>query len=244
MNCERCQELISAYIDGELSVMERAAVSTHFSICSECSKIHEDFLTISDTFDEPFAQDSLPPNSQALWCRINNIIESEVDEAQKQEPQLPPEKSRLVSRSWSFSAAQVFASVLLVAVVSSLVTLVAYKNFVTPVDSLSSFDAEPSVFDKVLSKLGMAETPAQKAQRRLDERRSAIEYWSKRVAQRRLEWASDTRITFDRNMDVIDKAVQQYTLLLRENPQDEISTEMLDSALNEKMELLREFSEL
>jgi hypothetical protein len=31
---------------------------------------------------------------------------------------------------------------------------------------------------------------------------------------------------------------------LQENPDDEISGEMLDSAMNEKVELLREFSEL
>jgi hypothetical protein len=43
---------------------------------------------------------------------------------------------------------------------------------------------------------------------------------------------------------VINKSVNEYTEILQEDPQDSISSEMLDSALNEKMELLREFSEL
>jgi hypothetical protein len=38
--------------------------------------------------------------------------------------------------------------------------------------------------------------------------------------------------------------VYENDRILQENPQDDLSGEMLDSALNEKMELLREFAEL
>ncbi len=131
-----------------------------------------------------------------------------------------------------------------ITIISSLLTVVAVKNFSGPEDSLAGYEAEPSMFEKVLASVGMSETPAERANRRLKERKSAIDYWTNRVSKRRVEWDTDTRVTFDRNMDVIDKAVKQYTRILKENPQDEISTEMLDSALNEKMELLREFSEL
>lgn len=246
MNCEKCQELISAYVDGDLSKGEARSFRTHLSVCMECSKLAEDFASIVGFCDEAFAEDSIPPNSQALWCRINNIIESEIEETSPVEEETAEEVPHrgFLSGTFSFSPAQAAASVLLIAVVSSLVTIVGYKNFAAPDDSIAGFEAEPSVFEKVLVRLGVAESPADKAQRRLEERKSAIDYWTKRVSKRRVEWDTGTRVTFDRNMDVIDKAVKQYTLLLKEDPQDEISTEMLDSALNEKMELLREFSEL
>lgn len=246
MNCEKCQEMISAFVDGDLSNPEKEAVRSHFSVCPDCEKLGNDFAAIVASFGEPFSQDSVPPNSQALWCRINNIIESEIDETRLAEDiEVEPAGNPAVfSQSMRFSAAQVFASVLLIAMVSSLVTIVVYKNISAPSDGFAGYVSEPSVFDKMLAELGFAETPGERAQRRLDERKSAIEYWTKRVAKRRIEWDTGTRVTFDRNMDVIEQAVKQYTLLLKENPQDEISTEMLDSALNEKMELLREFSEL
>ncbi|MDH3531050.1 MAG: zf-HC2 domain-containing protein [Acidobacteriota bacterium] len=245
MNCQNCQNLISEYVDGELSDSESRSFRIHLSICSECAKLAGDFAEIVGFCEENFAEDSTPPNSQALWCRINNIIEAEIEESEVVD-EVPVEKAGrgFFGGPLSLSVGQVLASVVLIAVVSSLLTIVGFKNFSAPDDGLAGFEAEPSVFEKVLAKLGVGETPADRAERRLKERKSAIEYWSQRVAKRRVEWDTGTRVTFDRNMDVIDRAVKQYTILLQENPQDEISTEMLDSALNEKMELLREFSEL
>ena len=52
------------------------------------------------------------------------------------------------------------------------------------------------------------------------------------------------RDAFDRNLSVIDESVIEYTTILQENPDDELTGEMLDTVLNDKMDLLREFSEL
>lgn len=246
MNCEKSKELISAFIDGELSDSESGSLGEHFSICPDCSKLYDDCASIVGFCGEELSGDSIPPNSQALWCRINNIIESEIEETRSAEEAEESVKigKGAFARAFTFSTAQLVASVISIAIVSSLLTIVGIKNFSAPDAGLVGFEAEPSVFEKVLARLGVSETSAEKANRRLVERKSAIDYWKQRVSKRRIEWDSDTRVTFDRNMDVIDKAVKQYTMLLKENPHDEISTEMLDSALNEKMELLREFSEL
>ncbi len=248
MNCDKCQNLISGYIDGDLDAKSSEAVETHFSLCAECAKLHEDFASILGFCDETFAEDSVPPNSQAMWCRINNIIETEV------EPELAVEKARKTtgqnwfSRIWNsklqFSTSQVLTSFFGIALISSLLTIVGVKNFSAPNDALSENQIQPTVFEKVMAKLGVADTPEQKIERRVNERKEAIEYWKKRVEVRRTNWDSDTRRVFDRNLNVIEKSVNEYTQILREDPQDKISNEMLDAALNEKMELLREFSEL
>ena len=250
MNCEKFQSLISAYIDGELEAQDTQNVKTHISVCAECAKLHEDFAAILGFCDETFAEDSVPPNSQALWCRINNIIETEIKpeietEKAKKIPQ-PNWFQRLLNSEIRFSASQMAASVFGIALLSSLLTIVGIKNFSASGNTTlaETEKMQPSVFEKVLVKLGVAETPEQKIERHLKERQKAIDYWRKRVEVQRASWDIDTRKVFDRNLNVIDKTVSEYTLILQSDPTDKISTEMLDSALNEKMELLREFSEL
>ncbi|MCA0254249.1 MAG: hypothetical protein LCH20_02050, partial [Proteobacteria bacterium] len=97
---------------------------------------------------------------------------------------------------------------------------------------------------RALSKIGLAETPKESRERKIREQQIAIDYWNKRVEARRLQWDKNLRDAFDRNLREIDQIVSEYTQILEENPQDELSGEMLDSALNEKVDLLREFSDL
>ena len=52
------------------------------------------------------------------------------------------------------------------------------------------------------------------------------------------------RETFDRNLKVIDQAVNESFDALTLNPHDEVSEEMLNAALNEKLSLLKEFAAL
>ena len=79
---------------------------------------------------------------------------------------------------------------------------------------------------------------------RHEEQQAAIEYWDKRVQMRRVTWDHRMRAAFDRNLFEIDQAVNDYTQILQKDPDDQLSEEMLDSALTEKMNLLRQFSEL
>ena len=52
------------------------------------------------------------------------------------------------------------------------------------------------------------------------------------------------RETFDRNMRVIDQAVNDSMNELNRNPHDDVSEQMLNEALNDKLALLKEFSDL
>lgn len=46
MNCERARELLGAYIDGELTPDDRAAVARHVADCQDCSAAHADFARL------------------------------------------------------------------------------------------------------------------------------------------------------------------------------------------------------
>jgi hypothetical protein len=247
MNCEKCQNLISAYLDGDLDAPTSEEMKTHFSMCAECSKLREDFSSILGFCDETFTEDSIPPNSQALWCRINNIIESEVEaelitEEKVQEQAKKSWFYRISNSKIQFSPTQMVTSFLGIALISSLLTIVGIKNFSVPENEATA--SEPGLIEKSLAKIGVIEGPKQKIERKLKKHKSAINYWKKRVEARKTFWNAQMRTTFDRNLKVIDTTVNEYTNILQKDPQDSISSEMLDSALNEKMELLREFSEL
>ncbi len=240
MNCEQCQQLISVYLDNELEQESSLQVQTHLAVCAACAKVCQDFAMILDFCLLDETPDFVPPNSKALWCRINNIIETEIKPEIAQEKE---EKVKIGRLRWQFSFSQVFAAVLSIALISSLLTIVGIKNYSAHDDNVST-NVAPTLVERVLGKIGLAQTPEQARENRIKEQQATIDYWNKRATVRRASWDKNLRDVFDRNLNEINQVVFEYNNILQENPQDELTGEMLDSALNEKVELLREFSEL
>ena len=238
MNCSDCKELIGALMDNELEETQAGAVREHLAFCAECAVVCEDLTSIVDACKDG-SDEIVPPNSKALWLRINNMIESEVKPA----PVLPPPPA---PRSWGISILRFSAAVLVIAVISSTVTYFALRNYIQPPtdDFTSRSAATQTTFEKVLSKIGLVDTPQQARERRLKEREAAIEYWNARVMTRRSQWDRVTREAFDRNLQVIEESVKDYTTILNQDPEDELSGEMLDAVMNDKMNLLRDFADL
>ena len=242
MNCEECQEYLSLYLDGEIDEVSALNVRTHLSLCPLCAKLCEDFSVILESCRDSVPSEIVPPNSQALWRRINNLIESEI----KPEPPVEEPRKRWFARGWNLTFSQASAGVLAIALISSLLTIVGIRNYFEPSgeDYTSRSNASQTTLEKVLSKVGLIETPLQARERRFNEQRAAIEYWTRRVEQRRGQWDAKMRDAFDRNLHLIDESVSEYSTMLQQNPEDEITGEMLDAVLNDKMDLLREFSDL
>jgi hypothetical protein len=239
------------FLDNELDDTSSVEVREHLAVCEPCSKVCEDLAMIIDFCQLDADEAVLPPNPQALWCRINNVIESEVkaeilkENKEKIQAAVPEAQTGWLPRRWNFSFMQVASAVLFVAIVSSVLTIIGIRNYSGAGSAdVAGVSAPPTLFEKILGKVGLVETPHEKRERLIKERQQAIEYWNKRVETRRAEWNANLRDAFDRNLNEINQAVNEYTKILQENPQDELSGEMLDTALNDKMELLREFSEL
>ncbi len=251
MNCDQCKEQISAFLDNELDETSSANVQTHISVCSECAKVCEDFAVILDFCIEEDEFDPIAtPNSNALWCRINNIIETDVKaELEKEKIENVPEKhgffSGIWKNSWQMSFGQVFASFLGIALISSLLTIIGIKNYSSASENLAeNVTVSESIFQKVLGRIGLVESPVQARERKLKEQQKVIEYWNQRVELRRQSWNGQVRETFDRNLKEINQVVFEYNTILEKNPHDNLTGEMLNEAMNEKMDLLRAFSEL
>lgn len=243
MNCEKCLALFDDFLDKNLSSADFAAIEEHLTICFDCAMYQEDMTRILECCDDVREYLEEPPNSQALWLRISNIVESEQQAltlAESKNVVHVSPKTGWWSRSWSLSLQQMTSAVLGIAVITSLLTVVGLQNASSFKDSLAIQFFAP----KTEEQKSLRGTRSIEAQNRVREQQMAIEYWNRRVESRKNQWNQHLRNAFDRNIQAIDQVVADYEQQLQSNPEDKISEEMLDSALTDKMELLREFSEL
>lgn len=240
MNCHDCKQILSPFIEGELEESSAASVLAHLCDCGDCAALLEDLTAMIGVCAESTADELAPPNAGALWCRINNIIESEIEIAKAAVPE-PPKR-----RFWQLSLPQLGFAVVAIAMVSSALTLAGLRYYSAPYgeDFTLRSSASQTVVEKLMARVGLIDTPQQARDRRVKEQQAAIAYWDARIQDRRPQWDARTREVFDRNLQVIDQSLNNYIVILSEDPDDELSGEMLDSVLSDKMDLLRDFSDL
>ncbi len=77
----------------------------------------------------------------------------------------------------------------------------------------------------------------------LEPHEPSLHYWEQRVAARKASWNPRMRASFERSVMVLDQTVSESLDDLRQNPHDEVAEEVLNAALRDKIELLREFGE-
>jgi hypothetical protein len=232
MNCEKCQELIGELVDGGLTGEDKSTLSLHLEECLTCADVRDDLQSIVAFCRSHRGEYSALPNADALWLRIRTVIEAETQAAT---PAIRPSPgsflSRWMSRSWELSMPQLAASAAAIVLIVSLGTAVGLRRWdnakgTTQVTSSPSPDYATSVRD------------------RMWQQQQAINYWNQRVETNKVRWNQGMRDTFERNLKVIDQAVNDSLSELNRDPHDEVSEEMLNAALNEKLALLKEFSDL
>lgn len=236
MNCEKCRDLLSEFVDGSLGRADYANFSAHLEECLECAEVRNDLSAIVGFCREQRGQYEAPPNERALWVRIRNVIESKSSAGDNPGAAVKQQTgwlSRMGHRSWELTFPQLAASVAGIILVVALATAFSVRSF----------------GDKVFpgnrnSGSMLALTGSGFPEDRIRKQQQAISYWNQRVELNKARWSPQMRETFDRNLKVIDQAVENSLAELRKNPQDEVSEEMLNSALNDKMDLLREFADL
>ncbi len=238
MNCEKCQELIGDLVDGALSRENEATLNSHLEECLTCADVRKDLRSIVDFCQAHRGEYSAPPNEKALWLRIRNVIEAETPSfAPAAAPARPAGKRfwpEWMGRSWELSMPQLAASVAAIALVVSLTTVVGLRRW----------DASRSLGSSRTNVATAAQSAGASVSNRIAQQQQAINYWNQRVETNKARWNQQMRDTFDRNLQVIDQAVNDSLNDLSRNPHDEVSEEMLNAALSEKLALLREFSDL
>ncbi len=233
MNCEKCQELVGELVEGALSREDESTLTLHLEECLACAEVRNDLQSIVSFCHSHRGEYSAPPNEKALWLRIRNVIEGEIP-TPAVTPDPVPARSFLpgwMSRSWELSMPQLASLAAAIVLIVSLGTAVGLRRWD---NARGSGPVTPPTTARDRTTVGG----------RMWQRQQVIAYWNQRVETNKARWNQGMRDTFDRNLKVIDQAVNDSLNELNRNPSDEVSEEMLDAALSEKLALLKEFSDL
>ena len=233
MNCEKCQELLSDYLDGVLGYTEHAAVGAHIAGCPVCEAARADFNSIIAVAREARGQLFAPANENALWLRVRNTVEAESLPARAASDAKPAAEgfwSRLFGRRFELSLPQLAAGVAALVVAVASATTFAVRSTGTG-ERAGGVAVRRVVSDEFYPRTY------------LEQHQANLSYLEQRVQARKASWNPRMRASFDRSVHVLDETVSDSLNDLRQNPHDEIAEEMLNSALRDKIELLREFGE-
>jgi hypothetical protein len=235
MDCEKCSDLLGEFLDGTLAGDDHTLFGAHLDECLGCACVRDEIRAIVETAAESREHFVAPPNERALWLRVRNTIEAELTAQQRARAVNSSVAmnarenflSRLMNKRWALSLPQLTAAVVAIVIGVSVITTVGMQRLASGVGGVKPVaDAKPAL-------------------RKLDsDQLVAIEYLMQRVEERKSRWNPRMREAFDRNLGIIDATVSDSLRELNESPHDEISEEALNAALRDKMELLREFSEL
>jgi anti-sigma factor RsiW len=250
MNCEKCQELLSDYLDGAMSGEDHTKFGAHLEECFPCFNAHAEMNSILSFCREHRGEYVAPPNEHALWLRIQNTIESELHasaNAQNSVRSAGRESwwSRMMGRSWQLSLPQMAAAVVAIIMVASLATFFGLRSTQNAGTGGNVASAEVGTRDGQSLALS-GDLHAVDLNNRLSQQQQQIKYWSQIVEERKAHWNPQVRADFEHNLNLLDETVQDSIKKLSARPteHDEVTEEMLDSALNDKMQLLKEFSDL
>ncbi|MGH9941843.1 MAG: anti-sigma factor family protein [Pyrinomonadaceae bacterium] len=241
MNCEKCVELLSDFYDGTLAVEERAQLHAHLGGCLSCADVRDELHSIVSVAQASRGHLVAPPNERALWLRIRNTIEVDLEAQRRAESWADAASasrregflSGLFGKRWSLSLSQLAGTVAAIAIGTSLITTYGVQRLVNGGQS------------NVVQTENMRPADRSTLRRNMNpDQMLAIEYLKQRVEQRKARWNPQIRAAFDRNLGVIDETVNECLLTLDREPHDEVSEDALNMALRDKMQLLREFSEL
>jgi len=228
MNCETCQELIHDLIDGSISQRDEFTLNTHLKDCLDCESVRQDVAAIVGFAGTQREEYAVPPNEHALWLRIRNSIEADLpSRAAANTERRPSFLGRLMGQSWELSLPQLAASAVAIVLLVSLATVVALRRW----GGYGVSAAAPQV-------------EASNLNDRFSQRRQVLDYWNQRVELNKARWSPEMRDTFDRNLKEIDQAIANSLEELKRNPHDEVSEQMLNESFNDKLTLLKDFSDL
>jgi hypothetical protein len=249
MNCEKCQELLSDFLDGALSDAEHHLVSAHMEECLECFHVRSELDEIVSFCRDTRGQYDAPPNERALWLRIRNTIEHEprpfIAAARASAATSAPLHwwSRLLDRHWELTLPQLAAALSVIIIAVALGTAFSLKQVKDNAQAeTAGMSGSGSGGDRQFGVQGTKALTSD-VDDRMRRRQIDMDYWYERVSQRKRRWNPQIREAFERNLSVLDQAVEDSRQRLKANPHDDISEEMLNSALSDKMELLKEFSD-
>ena len=235
-------EKLSEYIDGDLTAAERDRVERHLSSCSQCAGLVEDLRAVvrgaQSVHDAPPAAD--------LWPGIASRLEPR-DSA----PRVVAIESRRGPRRLSFSIPQLAAASLAVALLSAGAVWMAIRDGGTAGPSMVAVGArseepitgarEGAGSEEPISGVTLASGSASPA---FAEYEAAVADLERLLDELADDIDPEARLAIDRNLEIIDQAIQQTRGALDADPDDAYLNTHLASTMQRKIDVLQEATRL
>ncbi len=214
MRCHRARRLAGEYVDGELRGRALRSLEAHLARCPECRSVVEDFRSIRDAAEA--LETPEPPD--AVWTRIRAEVAR-----RSAAPAAAPARSRAASWlapgpvRWAASAALAFALVgggILVGLRMGAGGRTGSDPAARERFTMAKLDEAERYYEKALSALGEAYAAGGK------------------------DLAPEVKAMLDRNLQVIDGAVQSCRAAVAAEPDNVQAWNYLLTAYGEKLSFL------
>lgn len=237
MKCRRVLSLLEGYHDGELGPRRAERVRTHLAACSYCARQLEILEKESDLFRRYMeALEGELRRRPEAWQRLGGALREE--EARRRAGRLPGIFARL-----PLPAARQIALVAAVAVISVAATLVAVRFYPGLGEGGSG---EPEVSQGMRQPGGAGQGSLESALASI--RRAELEYQqairtlSAIVEKRKASLDAGLVAEFERNLRVIDEAIETTRAAYYARPSDPDLALYMLAAYSRKVELLQELA--
>ncbi len=218
MECRNVVDSLSEYLDGFLSDNDAGHIEGHLKSCSPCQTVRVELDQLRTAARElPL---HTPP--RALWTRISNEIEAELDAKKTLITNALPKPGlweRLRASNFSFTLPQLAGASILALTLLAFGAVSFYRQY-----------------NSVLTMRGMQTALfAEETQlkRELDRKMDAVK-------ARMNSWNPQRRADFEQKLNRIEESMQDCRQLLQAHPDDQAHQLMLRNLYQEKKQLLED----
>jgi hypothetical protein len=227
MSTEHWTDRLSDYLEESLGIAERRALEAHLEECAECREVLDDLRAIVARAG------SLPDRApeRDLWPEIEaalNRSESEVIDLSSHLRTREPWSRR---RQLRMTVPQLAAAGLALAIFSGATSLAL-------VPRMQSGDAETAAIAPRGAVMTVSDRAGELAPGYADELRRLEDL----LAEHRADLAPATVRILEKNLNIIDRSIEESLAALQEDPGSEFLRAHVDRAFRRKVEYLREAS--
>lgn len=222
-------ELLSLYVDGELEGKKRLEVEDHLGECAECRDLVEDLEEVVARMDDLPGRE--PPRN--YWPEIAGAIGSESSAGAPESEQDTGDGSvvPLIRKEWRFNLPRLAAAAALVAALAAGVTW-----SITRSASGDSGSVRIAATDSPATTSSGESTSVQFAA--LEAGAESVDRLEKQYRKARQELDPETRKMFDRNLELINRALDQARQELEEHPDNAYVQQHLTQIVSQKAQYL------
>ena len=226
---EHLNELLSSYVDDDVSALERMRVESHLAQCEQC---RADVEGLRRVVRRAATLDDRPPQRD-LWTGIKERI-GEADRSDVVPFAAEPRAAGVRRRRFAFTVPQLAAAAAVIVAVSAGGASLIMRGTFAPTTTAATTDKNGNV-------ILVNATPEVQISAGYD---APIRELQQTLAQRRGQLDTSTVRVIEQSLTVIDAAIRQARSALVKDPNNRYLNGHLQRALDRKLDLLRQAATL